>query len=279
MSSLKYPCPQGEGYLPIVHPGNSELRWLEVGLLRLRPGQRWQTETGPREMALVILSGRVHVRTEGAQWNHLGGRRTVFDGRATTVLIPRGSWAEVEAAEALHPSGLVEGAVCFAPTPVRAEPRLIPPDQVQARWVGQFNWRRSVEDCLHAGIPAGALLLGETFNPPGNWSSYPPHKHDQDNPPLEGVLEEVYHYRISPPQGFGLQRIYTAEGDRDEALVIQDGDTVVIPRGYHPVVAAPGYRLYYLWVLAGPQRVMRPHDDPDHAWVHAAGEVLKEALA
>jgi 5-deoxy-glucuronate isomerase len=117
-------------------------------------------------------------------------------------------------------------------------------------------------------VPAKKLLVGETYNIPGGWSSYPPHKHDVYSPGEEVCLEEIYHFRIDPPQGFGFQRIYSPERDLDEAYSIENGDTVIIPCGYHPVAAAPGYTLYYLWGLAGEKREMRPREDPGHAWVN-----------
>jgi 5-deoxy-glucuronate isomerase len=124
---------------------------------------------------------------------------------------------------------------------------------------------------------AQRLVVGETFNPPGNWSSYPPHKHEVDAYPEEVRMEEIYYYRLNPPQGFGLQRIYTDDRSLDLACAVEDGDTVLLPRGYHPVVAAPGYQLYYLWMLAGhTDRRMKPRDDAEHTWVKAAGEMAKD---
>jgi 5-deoxy-glucuronate isomerase len=111
---------------------------------------------------------------------------------------------------------------------------------------------------------AGRLLLGETINPPGNWSFYPPHKHDTQAPPREVKLEEVYYFHIDPPEGFGVQIRY---GGGEECFTVRRGDTAAIKAGYHPVVAAPGYRLYYLWVMAGEGRQMIPHLDPRYAWV------------
>jgi 5-deoxy-glucuronate isomerase len=116
------------------------------------------------------------------------------------------------------------------------------------------------------------LIIGETFNPPGNWSSSPPHKHDRDDPPREEKFEEVYFYRLDPPQGFALQRVYSADGDLDVCYAVKHNDAVVLPRGYHPVVAAPGYRLYYLWVLAGQSRNPVWSEDPAHSWIHDVAE-------
>jgi len=130
-------------------------------------------------------------------------------------------------------------------------------------------------------VKAQRLLVGETLNPPGNWSSYPPHKHDR-KAPSEAPLEEVYFFKIKPPHGFGLQRIYTSPEDEnpfDEVFLLENDDTVVIPRGYHPVVAAPGYQLYYLWVLAGEERKYGAwSDDPNHRWLRNCEPMINEAL-
>ncbi|MEK7765746.1 MAG: 5-deoxy-glucuronate isomerase, partial [bacterium] len=132
---------------------------------------------------------------------------------------------------------------------------------------GKGNWFREVHDVGVENLEAKSLIFGETFNPPGNWSSAPPHKHDVDNPPEEGKLEELYYYRLRPVQGFGLQRVYTADG-YDQVFVVGDGDVVTLPRGFHPVVAAPGYDLYYFWVLAAfKERKLRARDDPKHKWI------------
>jgi len=108
-------------------------------------------------------------------------------------------------------------------------------------------------------------MVGETFNPPGNWSSYPPHKHDGKDG--EVVLEEVYYYRVSPPHGFGQQMLYTTDGEC-HTHTVRDGDAVLLPYGYHPVAAPPGYKLYYLWALAGAERKIGLHEDPTHTWIH-----------
>jgi len=151
---------------------------------------------------------------------------------------------------------------------------VIGPDQVKVRHVGRGNWRRTIYDIVDAAFPAQSMILGETFNPPGFWSSAPPHKHEVDDLPHESAHEEVYLFRLDPPRGFGMQRVYTDDRSLDVAYAVEDGDAVAIPRGYHPVVAGPGYRLYYLWVLAGHQRVLAPRDDPVHAWLKESEAVI-----
>jgi 5-deoxy-glucuronate isomerase len=133
------------------------------------------------------------------------------------------------------------------------------------RAAGTGNWARTIRTILGPDDEAARLILGETLNPPGNWSSYPPHKHDRNAPPDEVALEEVYLYRFEPAAGFGVQLVYDDTDER--ARIVRDGDVVAIPSGYHPVVAAPGYALYYLWVMAGEGREMAPYLEPPHAWV------------
>ncbi len=148
----------------------------------------------------------------------------------------------------------------------RSAPALPVRAAVSVRTVGQGTFRRHIHDiAVPEKLPAARLIVGETHNAPGFWSSYPPHKHDEHRPPEESKLEEVYHFRVKPPQGFGIQRVY---GDGfDETYAVQDRDTVAITEGFHPVAAAPGYLLYYLWILAGEERAMSFREDPAHSWV------------
>ena len=134
---------------------------------------------------------------------------------------------------------------------------------------GAGNAARQINHIIEPSFEADRLLVVEVFTPSGNWSSYPPHKHDVHNMPREADLEEIYYYRIDPPDGFGLQRLYTADGQTDVAYVIHDGDLLLVPEGYHVFAVAQGYTGYYLNVLAGdePVRTMQPSDDRDYAWV------------
>lgn len=105
------------------------------------------------------------------------------------------------------------------------------------------------------------------FTPEGNWSSYPPHKHDQDHLPEESYLEETYYHKINPVHGFAVQRVYTDDRSLDETMIVKNGDAVLVPKGYHPVSAPPGYELYYLNVMAGPVRTWKFKNDPEHEWI------------
>lgn len=152
---------------------------------------------------------------------------------------------------------------------------IVTPDKVKERIVGSRNWRRYVNDVIGMDIKAGRMIVGETFNPPGNWSSAPPHRHERDELPLESDMEEIYFYKIDPPKGFGMQMVYTEDKAIDEAYAIRNSDLIAIPRGYHPVVAGPGYRLYYLWVLAGKKRILKQKDDPEHVWVKYSEAIIE----
>jgi 5-deoxy-glucuronate isomerase len=163
----------------------------------------------------------------------------------------------------------IELAVCAARAERRLSPKLVTPDDVKVEIRGAGNAARQINHIIEPSFAADRLLVVEVFTPSGNWSSYPPHKHDVHDMPREADLEEIYYYRIDPPDGFGLQRLYTADSRTDAAYVIHDGDLLLVPEGYHAFVVAQGYTGYYLNVLAGnePVRTMQPSDDPDYAWV------------
>jgi len=255
--------------------GYSELRQAErdgglidFGLLRLEPRQDFGEALDGKEAVLILMSGVGTVESGGTTFKDIGQRTSVFAGKATAVYLPPGADYRIKAVSR------IEVAVVKAAASGSGDPVLISPEDVEVKSVGQWNWKRDVHNIVLGNCPAVSLLVGETFNPPGNWSSYPPHKHDVDDLPWESKLEEIYHFRVNPEQGFGIQRIYTADRSLDEIYTVENGDTVIIPEGYHPVAAAPGYQLYYLWMLAGDRRVMRPNDDPAHAWVKAMESLL-----
>jgi 5-deoxy-glucuronate isomerase len=210
----------------------------------------------------MVLSGQVLAAVDGGALGTAGARADVFEAPGHAIYAPPGAALDLEC-------GSDAATVAIAGAPVDGgrpgAARIIGPDDQRINTVGRGNWSRTVRTVLGPEHPAGRLLLGETINPPGNWSSYPPHKHDEHDPPNEVRLEEVYLFKVAPAQGFGVQLRY--DGEREEAFTVRDGDVAVIPSGYHPVVAAPGYALYYLWVMAGEGREMAPRFDARHAWV------------
>jgi 5-deoxy-glucuronate isomerase len=250
-----------EGYVPVIRRGREDIRFLELGMLNLPAGGRYRSKSDGEEICLVVLGGLAHVKVGEIRFDAIGGRANVFAGRATAVYIPTGLKFAVEAVSA------VEAALCRAPSDLAGEPRLIGPEKVKVAVRGREGFKREVHDIIEPAFPAKHLLVGETFNTAGEWSSYPPHKHDRAAYPEESKMEEVYLFKVDPPQGFGLQRFYSPERGVDTAVVLQHNSVTRIPWGYHPVAAAPGYRLYYLWMLAGEDRNYALADDPAHAWV------------
>jgi 5-deoxy-glucuronate isomerase len=249
-------------HLKVVYPpmGKPPLKYIELSLLSLKERMRYGIFTEGRECLLLLLKGKGKVDYKGKTFP-LGERKSVFEEKAYALYIPPNSEFSVFAEKDF------EAALCFAPASIKSEAVLIKPEDVRVRKVGRDNFYREVHDVLREDIPSEKLLVGETFNPPGNWSSYPPHRHDEHNPPEKIWLEEVYHFRIQPEGGFALMRLYDDDLTLNEALVIENRDSVIITKGYHPVVSAPGYFLYYLWILAGDERLLIPINDPQHEWV------------
>ncbi|MCL6538394.1 MAG: 5-deoxy-glucuronate isomerase [Acidothermus sp.] len=247
----------------LVTPGE-QTEYIGLAAAELGPGQRLAV-CREEESVIVVLSGVVEVRLDGGMLGVAGGRRDVFERPGYAIYVPPRERVELMART---PTELVE---TWAPLDggEAAPVRIIGPNDQRLAQVGSGNWSRSVRTILGPEHAAGRLLLGETINPPGNWSSYPPHKHDRQAPPDEVRLEEVYFFKVDPPEGFGVQIRYDDDGE--ELFLVRDGDVAAIRSGYHPVVAAPGYSLYYLWVMAGEGRQMIPFLDPRYAWIQQSG--------
>ncbi|MFN8590687.1 MAG: 5-deoxy-glucuronate isomerase [Thermomicrobiales bacterium] len=238
--------------------------WEFCGLtvVKLAPGETWSRPGNEDEIALVPLGGRCTVTSGGQEWT-IGERSNPFTGQPWAVYLPLGRACEVRAESPL------ELAVCSARATRELAPKVVTPDSVKVEIRGGGNAARQINHIIEPSFEADRLLIVEVFTPSGNWSSYPPHKHDVHDMPREADLEEIYYYRISPPDGFGLQRLYTGDGTTDAAYVIHDGDLLLVPEGYHAFAVAQGYTGYYLNVLAGdePVRTMQPKDDPAYTWV------------
>jgi 5-deoxy-glucuronate isomerase len=243
----------------LAAPGDGT-RLIGLRLVRLDAGESWSARD-PGEALAVVLGGTVDAAAGDTALGAVGGREEVFDGPGEAVYVPPDTELVLEA----HAPATV--AVASAPVDGRAPDaaRLVRTADQRVATAGTGNWQRTIRTILGPGDDAGRLIVGETVNPPGNWSSYPPHKHDRHAPPEEVALEEVYYYRLRPRGGFAVQLLYG--DDEERAVVVRDGEAVSITSGYHPVVTAPGYELYYLWVLAGEGRDLVPFFDPRHAWV------------
>ncbi|MEY5098477.1 MAG: myo-inositol catabolism protein iolB [Pseudomonadota bacterium] len=240
--------------------------WTHVGFraLRLGAGESETVATGERELCLVVLTGTVDVTVDGNSHAGLGTRDSVFDPVSpAAVYVPAGKSLVVRA------SRDAELALCTAPGDGQERAvRVIDPVAMRRSVRGKGTNTRYVCDILPHDDPTAAhLLVVEVLTPASHSSSYPPHKHDVEQPPLETQLEETYYHRLNPPQGFAFQRVYTDDRSLDEACAVEDHDVVMVPRGYHPVVAPHGYDLYYLNVMAGPNRFWVFKNDPAHEWM------------
>ena len=257
---LKNHAPDNTGLVHRVTPESAG--WSHVGfeLYRLEPGQGLEASTAEREVCLVLVGGKARLQGFG----EIGLRMSPFERKKPyAVYLPKGSRYQLEATTPL------ELAICSAPGGGSHEPRLIGPDQIAYSRRGKDTNTRHVHDILPESEPAHALLVVEVITPSGCWSSYPSHKHDTLNLPEESELQETYYHRLEPPQGFALQRVYTDDRALDVTLAVEDGDVVMVPKGYHPCGTAHGYDLYYLNVMAGPERIWRFNTEPAHRWLLA----------
>lgn len=253
-----------KGYQDIFGEDYERLNYLAFGKVILEQGEHFKEQTQDYETALVILSGKATVVAGDRKWEQLGGRKNVFDGKATAVYVPIKSEYEIAA------DTDVQIAVCKAKAEEEFEPFVVTPEEVVVHNRGEKEWNRTVTDLMadNADGKVHRMVLGETINKPGQWSGFPPHKHDGEHYPEEPNLEEIYHYQVNPEQGFGVQHHYTKDGSIDEAFTIRHGASFAIEKGYHPVGGAGGYEVYYLWFMAGETgRKLNPYEDPDHKWL------------
>lgn len=272
----------------VVHSGNSTdpdvvvevtpevagWEYISFQVRRLPAGRSWTFATGDHELAIVVLSGRVDIESDRGRWSHVGKRDSVFSGLPYALYLPR------HTSLTLNAETDCEYAVALAPTDRDYQPRLVTPADIEIELRGGDNATRQINNIIPPGFPCHRLVVVEVYTPGGNWSSYPPHKHDvhkanQAGMILEADLEEVYYYKLDRPEGFAFQRIYTAPESPlhqagfpiDAVLLARNNDIVLVPEGYHPVTSAPGYTTYYLNVLAGSAQSLANSEDPRYTWV------------
>jgi 5-deoxy-glucuronate isomerase len=229
-------------------------------ILLLKNGEQFVLETGGCEAGLVVLKGSCSIASGGKTFQDLGGRVDIFKQRPQAAYLPRESEVTIK-------SRGVELAVCFAKCKERKEFAVINPDQVKVMQVGRDNWQRQVTLIISPETYSANLLIGETINPPGNWSGTPAHKHEVEDLPQESLHEELYYFRCNRPQGFGLQRFYSPQRQINESIYLKENTITLMPWGYHQIVAGPGYTLYYLFFLAGPGKKLVGLSDPEHSWI------------
>jgi 5-deoxy-glucuronate isomerase len=246
-----------------ITPEGAGWGYVGFGLYRLQPGESAAEVTGDREVILVLVEGKAEITAAGQDWGVMGDRMDVFERKPPHCLyVPNDSdWT----ARATTPCTL---AVCTAPGKSGHAARRLGPDGIVLTQRGTGANTRYINNiAMEALDVADSLLVTEVFTPSGNWSSYPSHRHDEDDFPRMTYLEESYYHRLNPAQGFAVQRVYTEDGSLDETMAVKNHDVVLVPKGHHPCGAPYGYELYYLNVMAGPRRNWRFQNDPDHDWI------------
>jgi len=246
-----------------ITPESAGWRYVGFGLYRLRAGETVGEVTGDREVILVMVEGKATVIGAGTDWGELGERMDVFEKTPPHCLyLPNGTeWEATATTDCVI-------AVCTAPGKGGHAARRIGPDGITLTERGKGSNTRHINNiAMEHEDYADSLLVTEVFTPAGHWSSYPSHRHDEDDYPRITYLEETYYHRLNPGSGFGVQRVYTDDGTLDETMAVSDGDVVLVPRGHHPCGAPYGFEMYYLNVMAGPLRKWRFVAAPEVAWI------------
>ena len=261
MSNLLIPnhSPDATGNILRITPESAGWKYVGFEVYQLEAGRKLEQDTADRETCLILVTGTANVMAGTQSWKGLGERTEVFDGRRPyAVYVPaHSSWQVISQTS-------LELAVCTAPAQGRLDARLIRPDVMSVEHRGHTNVNRTVHNILPEEESAENLLVVEVLVGDGNWSGYPPHKHDVDDLPRESSLEETYYHKIRPKEGFAFQRVYTADGTLDESIAVKHNHGVLVPKGYHPVVAPPRHQCYFINVMAGPVRTWRFTEDAVH---------------
>ncbi|MFO7320752.1 MAG: 5-deoxy-glucuronate isomerase [Chloroflexota bacterium] len=258
----------GTGVFAEVSAEQAGWEFLNMQARRLNAGQTYSGNTGDFEYAHVILGGRCNVRTSQGNFDNVGGRKDVWSGMPHAIYLSRNTDFEIEA--------LTDGfevASCWVPTD-RDYPaqRISLGKNTPVELRGGGNASRQINSIIPPGFNCHRIVAVEVYTPPGNWSSFPPHKHDvhredEQGNVIEADLEEIYFYKINPPEGYAYQRVYNDDRSIDGLMLAGNHDIVLVPEGYHPVVGMPGYNTYYLNFLAGSAQSLANADDPAYAWV------------
>lgn len=242
---------------------NSCLTYVELKVIDFKAGGGYQEKLGSQEVCIVVLNGKVNVTDFDKEFEGIGTRSSVFEKIPTdSVYISNDQLFEISAIDE------AKVLICYSPSTNQLPTMLIAASDNRIEQRGIYNNKRLVHNILDDENPiSNSLIVVEVFTNGGNWSSYPPHKHDQDNLPYESFLEETYYHEMNPRQGFVFQRVYTDDRLLDETMTVENGEVVIVPKGYHPVAVPDGYDSYYLNIMAGPTKKWQFHNDSDHEWI------------
>lgn len=233
----------------------------------MKKGEVWEGETGDEEYGFILLSGNYSVRTDKGSWQTGNGRKSVFEGIAHTLYLPRHTSFAFKAE-----SDVLDLAAGWCKAEEDFPARFKTPDEAPIEIRGGDNATRQINGLIEPGFGSSKLVAVEVYTPSGNWSSFPAHKHDERKTDaagnlVEANLEEFYFYKMEKPEGYAIQQVYTSDGSLNELVQARNNDVVLVPKGYHPVAAAHGYNCYYLNFLAGSDQSLANTPDPDHEWI------------
>jgi 5-deoxy-glucuronate isomerase len=244
-----------------VDLSESNFRFIkEFSVLKLQGDKKYVFEESPYETGLLVLEGGCEIKINGQIEKILGSRKDVFSGQPTAAYIPIHTKFTLKSQSASI-------GLCRAECKEKTEPAIIRPSQVKEMAVGKDNWARKVRMIIGPDSPSVNMLVGETINPPGNWSGTPPHKHEAKIFQKESLHEELYYFKTEKPQGWGIERLYSPDRNINELIYLKENTVTFMPWGYHQIVAGPGYALYYLFFLAGEGKNLSGCEDPDHCWI------------
>jgi 5-deoxy-glucuronate isomerase len=265
-----------------ISPDRAGWHLLNFNARIIIPGQKWNGNTGSNEYLFVLMGGNFEAITSAGSWKTVNGRRNPFRGLPHALYLPPQTDYEI-----IPVGGPVDIACGWSPSDKRFPASFITPADVVRMGVelrGGDNASRQINSILPPGSQCHRLICVEVYTPSGNWSSFPAHKHDRRKvDPLTGKvteadLEEIYFYKTEKPQGFAYQKVYNDDRSLNELLEAHNNDVVLVPEGYHPVVACHGYNIYYLNFLAGSDQSLANTDDPDHKWIYGTWKGMDPRL-
>jgi len=257
-----------EGIYQEILAEDAGWEFLNFNARILKKGQVWKGFTGENEYGIILLSGDYSVKTNQGNWKTRNGRKHVFDGIAHTLYLSRNTEFEL-----IAESEVLDIALGWCETTEDHPAQFKEPTKSVIEIRGGDNATRQINSLIEPGFDCQRLVSVEVYTPSGNWSSFPAHKHDErildnDGNLIEARLEETYFYKTDKPQGYAIQQIYTGDRSLDEIAVARNNDVVMVPKGYHPVVAGHGYNIYYLNFLTGSDQSLANTNDPDHEWIY-----------
>lgn len=251
-----------KGYTPICKIGECSLKKLEFGIIELDGGKTLDFYTADKETAFIMLKGHCNVSFGDTKWENIGNRQSVFENKKAECF-----YMPIEQSLTIEAIDDIKIAVCATPVKEKTEPDLIREDRVVLKLLGRAPFERETSFLIDGNTNAKVLTIGEAYCTEGNWAGFPPHKHDENNMPKECIAEEIYYFLFEPEQGFAVQCLYTSDGEIDEAYRVKNDELVEFPYGYHTTVSTPGYKSYFLWLMAGDYQGFNRSNDPLHDWI------------